>query len=141
MCPELDARGQAEEIVATELAAYGTEQRVRDVAPMVTELRVTAAETAQTELDKLRSRLPGLDDGEFGEVERAVRRIVDKLLHNPTVKIKELAGTQSKVSYEIAIEELFGLTGGKDTRTGLAGDDGAHYEKSSLAGFCERESQ
>nr|VDG62224.1 glutamyl-tRNA reductase [Streptococcus thermophilus] len=139
-CPELGARGQAEHIIAAELAAYATEQRVRDVAPMVTELRVSAAETARTELDKLRTRLPGLDDREFGEVEKAVRRVVDKLLHNPTVKIKELAGTQSKVSYEIAIEELFGLTGGADTRTGLGGD-GTNYEKSSLAGFCERGSQ
>ena len=113
------ARQHAEQIVAEEAAIFDSEQRVREVAPVITQLRVGAAETADAELDKLRTRLPGLDEDEFEEVSRTVRRVVDKILHYPTVKIKELAGSQNKVSYEIAIEELFGLTGGADTTTGF----------------------
>ena len=117
---------------------------MRDVAPMVKQLRVNAAQTAKAELDRLRSRLPQLDEDEFEEVSRTVKRVVDKLLHQPTVKIKELAASPDEVSYEIAIEELFGLTGGKDTTTGLARGDATgiksagRFEKNSLSGFCEK---
>lgn len=138
------ARRRAEEIVAQEIANFSGEQRVRDVAPMVKQLRVNASQTAKAELDRLRSRLPQLDEDEFEEVSRTVKRVVDKLLHQPTVKIKELAASPDEVSYEIAIEELFGLTGGKDTTTGLAGGDATgiksagRFEKNSLSGFCEK---
>jgi len=137
------ARRRAEEIVAEEIAEFSSEQRVRDVAPIVTQLRLNAAETAKTELEKLRSRLPELDEASFNEVSKTVKRVVDKLLHQPTVKIKELAAAPGEVSYEIAIEELFGLTGGKDTTTGLAGEgngikSASGYEKNSLSGFCEK---
>lgn len=141
------ARRRAEEIVTQETAEFTSEQRVRDVAPIVTQLRVNAAATANSELEKLRARMPELDDASFNEVSKTVKRVVDKLLHQPTVKIKELAASPSEVSYEIAIEELFGLTGGKDTTTGLAGGGTSHgpgiesagsYEKNSLSGFCEK---
>ncbi|WP_273412890.1 glutamyl-tRNA reductase [Corynebacterium appendicis] len=138
------ARRRAEEIVAEEIENFSSEQRVRDVAPMVKQLRVNASATAKAELERLRSRLPQLDEDEFEEVSRTVKRVVDKLLHQPTVKIKELAASPDEVSYEIAIEELFGLTGGKDTTTGLAGGDAAgiksagSFEKNSLSGFCEK---
>ncbi|WP_259851714.1 MULTISPECIES: glutamyl-tRNA reductase [unclassified Corynebacterium] len=139
------ARRRAEEIVAQEIANFTSEQRVRDAAPMVKQLRVNASATAKAELDRLRTRLPQLGDDEFEEVSRTVKRVVDKLLHQPTVKIKELAASSDEVSYEIAIEELFGLTGGRDTTTGLAAGDSTvgiksagSFEKNSLSGFCEK---
>ena len=50
-----------------------------------------------------------MDDHEFEEVSHTVRRVVDKLLHQPTVRIKELAVHSGVVSYETALQELFGL--------------------------------
>ena len=61
------------------------------------------------ELVKLRAKLPELTDSEFEQVARSVKRIVDKLLHTPTVKIKELAASSETVSVEMVLEELFGL--------------------------------
>lgn len=100
---------KAETIVREEVDTFSSEQRVREVAPAVTRLRRTANEVQEQELERLRARLPELSEEEFGQVARTVKRIVDKLLHTPTVKIKELAATSETVSVETAIEELFGL--------------------------------
>ena len=100
---------KAEAIVREEVDTFSSEQRVREVAPAVTRLRRTANEVQEQELERLRARLPELSEEEFGQVARTVKRVVDKLLHTPTVKIKELAATSETVSVETAIEELFGL--------------------------------
>lgn len=97
------------DIVAEELEAYSSDQRVRDVAPAVSALRRHAAELVTSELDRLKGRTPMMEDGDFQEVTRTVRRVVDKLLHQPTVRVKELAAESGVVSYESALQELFGL--------------------------------
>lgn len=102
---------KAEAIVREEVDAFSSEQRVREVAPAVTRLRRTANEVQAQELARLRARLPELSEQDFEQVARSVKRVVDKLLHTPTVKIKELAATAETVSVETAIEELFGLGG------------------------------
>lgn len=100
---------RAEEIVAEEVDTFGSEQRVREVAPAVTRLRRNAAEISGQELQRLRTRLPEMSEDDFDQVSRMVKRVVDKLLHQPTVKIKELAATAETVSVEEAVTELFGL--------------------------------
>jgi len=96
-------------IVAEQLQEYSSEQRVRDVVPAVSALRRHAAELIEGELDRLRGRTPAIDDPDFEEVSRTVRRVVDKLLHEPTVRVKKLAAESGVVSYESALQELFGL--------------------------------
>ncbi|WP_342318943.1 glutamyl-tRNA reductase [Corynebacterium mayonis] len=103
------AHKAAEAIVAEELEAFSSQQRIREVGPAVAQLRRAANEVTESELARLRARVPSLNDEEFAAVTRAVRRVVDKLLHNPTVKIKELAASSGTVSVETALEELFGL--------------------------------
>lgn len=100
---------QAHAIVTEEVEAFSSQQRVREVAPAVARLRQTASEVQDQELVKLRAKLPELTDSEFEQVARSVKRIVDKLLHTPTVKIKELAASSETVSVEMVLEELFGL--------------------------------
>ncbi len=100
---------QAQEIVAQEVEVFGSEQRVREVAPAVTRLRRNAAEISGQELERLRTRLPHLSDEDFEQISRMVKRVVDKMLHTPTVKIKQLAASSDTVSVEEAVEELFGL--------------------------------
>ncbi|MEX3504138.1 glutamyl-tRNA reductase [Corynebacterium sp. LK2510] len=103
------AHRAASAIVAEELQAFSSQQRVREVGPAVAQLRRAANEVTESELERLRSRVPTLGEEEFEAVSRTVHRVVDKLLHTPTVKIKELAAHSETVSVETALEELFGL--------------------------------
>ncbi|GAA4486717.1 glutamyl-tRNA reductase [Rhodococcus olei] len=103
----------AREIVAGELATYLAGQRLAEVTPTVTALRQRAAEVVESELLRLESRLPGLDDPQRDEVARTVRRVVDKLLHAPTVRVKQLATTPGGDAYAAALRELFELAPGR----------------------------
>jgi glutamyl-tRNA reductase len=96
-------------IVATELRAYLQNQQALAVAPTVTALRARAAQVVDGELLRLDNRLPGLDEQLRAEVASAVRRAVDKVLHAPTVRVKELAATPEGNAYAAALRELFDL--------------------------------
>ena len=99
----------ARRIVAAEVAAYLASQRMAEVTPTVTALRQRAADLVETELLRLENRLPDLDDAQREEVARTVRRVVDKLLHAPTVRVKQLAGAPGANTYAEALRELFEL--------------------------------
>ena len=70
---------------------------------------VVAADVVEAELLRLDHRLPGLEATHRDEVARTVRRVVDKLLHAPTVRIKQLASAPGGDSYAEALRELFEL--------------------------------
>ena len=72
-------------------------------------MRQRAADVVEAELLRLDNRLPGLEGAERAEVARTVRRVVDKLLHAPTVRIKQLASAPGGDSYAEALRELFEL--------------------------------
>ncbi|WP_237570243.1 glutamyl-tRNA reductase [Mycolicibacterium lacusdiani] len=99
----------AKAIVAAEVANYLAGQRMAEVTPTVTALRQRAADVVEAELLRLDNRLPGLDSAHRDEVARTVRRVVDKLLHAPTVRVKQLAGAPGGDSYAEALRELFEL--------------------------------
>lgn len=99
----------ARHIVAAEVAAYLAGQRMAEVTPTVTALRQRAADVVEAELLRLDNRLPGLESAQRAEVARTVRRVVDKLLHAPTVRIKQLASAPGGDSYAEALRELFEL--------------------------------
>ncbi|MBB6173914.1 glutamyl-tRNA reductase [Nocardiopsis mwathae] len=97
------------DIVAEEVAEYQAVRRAELVAPTVVALRSKARQVVDSELSRLEGRLPHLDDRTRGEVTHALRRVADKLLHQPTVRVKELAAGPDGDSYEAALRELFGL--------------------------------
>jgi len=99
----------AQELVAEEAQTYLAAQRSAEVTPTVTALRRRASEVIDGELLRLGSRLPDLDPAVREEFARTVRRVVDKLLHTPTVQIKRLAEGPDGSSYAAALRELFGL--------------------------------
>ncbi|MCW2597404.1 MAG: glutamyl-tRNA reductase [Pseudonocardiales bacterium] len=103
---EVDA---ATAIVVAELRDYLAEQQRLAVAPTVTALRARANQVIDTELSRLDGRLPGLHPEERREVADAVRRAVEKVLHAPTVRVKELASTPGGDQYAAALRELFDL--------------------------------
>ena len=100
---------QARRIVSEELEAYASEQRVRDVVPAVSALRKRAANLVQCEVARMEQKHPELDERQMGDINRALKRVADKLLHEPTVRAKQLAANSGTVSHETALQELFGL--------------------------------
>ena len=96
-------------IVAEELAARLSADRAARVAPTVVALRAKAAEVVQAELTRLEGRVAGLDTRARREIAQSMRRIADKLLHAPTVRVKELAGSPGGDSYEAVLRVLFDL--------------------------------
>ena len=99
----------ARTIVAAEVANYLTGQRMAEVTPTVTALRRRAADVVEAELLRLDNRLPELEAAHRAEVAKTVRRVVDKLLHAPTVRVKQLASAPGGDSYAEALRELFEL--------------------------------
>jgi glutamyl-tRNA reductase len=97
------------EIVTDELASFLGARRQARVAPTVVALRAMADDVVDAELRRMDGRLPELDGRARAEVAATVRRVVDKLLHAPTVRVKELATGPDGATYESALVELFAL--------------------------------
>ena len=72
-------------------------------------LRSMASDVVAGELRRLEARLPHLDDHEREQIQRSMQRIVDKLLHAPTVRVQELSSEPDAVDYAAALRELFAL--------------------------------
>jgi glutamyl-tRNA reductase len=106
-------------IVAEELAAHAASLRAADVAPTVVALRAQARHVVETEMRRLDQRVD-LAPQARAEVDRAVHRIVEKLLHTPTVRVKELAEAPGGVGYAAALRALFDLEVGGGARVGEA---------------------
>ncbi|QKV93411.1 glutamyl-tRNA reductase [Streptomyces sp. NA02950] len=100
---------QVRGIVSAEVAAFGAAQRAAHITPTVVALRTMAADVVASEVARLEGRLPDLDDKQRSEITQTVRRVVDKLLHAPTVRVKELASTPGGAGYADALRELFDL--------------------------------
>ncbi|MFJ8308838.1 MULTISPECIES: glutamyl-tRNA reductase [unclassified Streptomyces] len=100
---------QVRSIVSDEVAAFGAAQRAAHITPTVVALRAMAAEVVASEVARLEGRVPGLDDKQRAEVTQTVRRVVDKLLHAPTVRIKQLAAEPGGAGYADALRTLFDL--------------------------------
>ncbi|MDR7254916.1 glutamyl-tRNA reductase [Nocardioides sp. BE266] len=96
-------------IVGQEIAAFLAVRRQASVTPTVVALRSMATAVVDAEMERLSARLPGLDEATRAEVLQTVRRVADKLLHEPTVRVKELADAEPAVSYTAALAELFRL--------------------------------
>jgi glutamyl-tRNA reductase len=97
------------ELVMGEVAAFLTRRREKAVAPTVAALRSRAAQVVAAEMSRLDVRLPGLDEAARAEVALAVHRIVEKLLHTPTKRVKEFATEAGGADYAAALRELFDL--------------------------------
>jgi glutamyl-tRNA reductase len=98
-------------ILEAELAAYQSAMDAARVAPVVVALRAKAAKVVDTELARLAGRLSAddLSGHALDEIAQTVRRVVDKLLHAPTVRVKELAGSPGGEEYAAALRVLFDL--------------------------------
>jgi len=99
----------ARDLVREEVASFLGLRRAAQVAPTVVALRSMASAVVAGELRRLEARLPQLDDHEREQIQRSMRRIVDKLLHTPTVRVQELSAEPDAVDYAAALRVLFAL--------------------------------
>ena len=96
-------------IVHDEVGSYLARQRADLVAPTVVALRERAQQVVDAEMGRLLGRLPDADERTVRELRQTVERVVDKLLHAPTVRVKELAEAPGGDSYAEVLRELFAL--------------------------------
>jgi glutamyl-tRNA reductase len=108
--PSTQDQAAAEAIVASEVETFLVWLRGSDVGPTVAALRARADEVVGTELNRLSHRSPDLSDEQRAEVAHTVHRIVQRLLHSPTVRVRQLAGTPGGDQYAAALRELFDLS-------------------------------
>lgn len=100
----------ARDLVIAEVSGYLTDRRAQEVAPTVAALRSRAADVVTAELSRLDQRLhEDLSEDTRAEIKLAVHRVVEKLLHTPTVRVKQLAGDGQGGDYALALRELFDL--------------------------------
>ena len=101
--------GEVRRIMAEELASHMSARRAAAVTPTVVALRAKAAKVVDAEMARLAGRLDRPDVAAMDEIAKSMRRVTDKLLHDPTVRIKELAGSPGADTYEDALRVLFDL--------------------------------
>lgn len=107
-----DRKGEvaaAEAIVQSEVERYRADERARGAAPVVSALRSRVGDIERAELSRHRKRLSRLDDEEWAQVEAVVADILAKVLHQPTVALKESAGTARGERLVEALRSLFDL--------------------------------
>jgi glutamyl-tRNA reductase len=110
--------GHVREIIAEELDRHRLENTAREVAPIIIALRAHVDDVRAGELERQRSKLDALDPAVRDTVEQLTRSIVNKLLHEPTVRMKDAAGSARGELYADALVELFGLPEPDDSETG-----------------------
>ena len=100
---------RAEEIVADEVARYLEDMRGRGAAPVVVALREKLEAIRTAELERRRSELASLSPEQLDAVEAMTRAMLAKLAHEPTVALKETAGTPRGERLLEAVSLLFDL--------------------------------
>ncbi|HSK15576.1 MAG TPA: glutamyl-tRNA reductase [Gaiellaceae bacterium] len=100
---------RAEAIVSEEADEFRAWQLALDVVPAIASLRARAESIRQAELERAEGRLASLSPSQRRAVEALTTQIVAKLLHQPTVRMKEAAVAADGVLYADAVRHLFGL--------------------------------
>jgi glutamyl-tRNA reductase len=100
-----------EAILNDELERYLGATSAREVAPMIVALRRQAEEVRAAELARLRARTSEVDDAQADLVDAVTRSVVAKLLHRPTIVLKDAAGSPRGDRLVAALRELFEIEG------------------------------
>jgi glutamyl-tRNA reductase len=100
---------EVERLVTEEVSGFASWLRGADVAPTVAALRLRADQVVAAELGRLAQRRIGLSDEQRSEVAHTVHRVVQQLLHSPTVRVRQLAAEPGGEAYASLLRELFDL--------------------------------
>jgi glutamyl-tRNA reductase len=97
------------DLIGQELERHRLERSAREVAPLIAALRDRAESIRLGELDRFRGRVDPLDEATRSVIDAITQGVVNKLLHEPTVRVKDTAGTPRGDLYADALTELFDL--------------------------------
>jgi glutamyl-tRNA reductase len=100
---------RVQSIIDEEVSAYASDALAREAAPLVAALHARGEDVRTGELDRFRARLDGLDERQREAVEALSRGIVAKLLHEPTVRLKDAAGSPRGERLAETLRSLFDL--------------------------------
>lgn len=100
---------QVKEIISHEVERFTLDQAQRQAAPLVAQLREVVEQIRAAEIERFGTRLSGLSDEQREIVESITRGIVAKLLHSPSVRLREAAGTPQGERLSAAVRDLFNL--------------------------------
>lgn len=100
---------QVERIIAAETEQLSTHYVELTVKPLILEMRRKAEQIRETELERALRHLGEVDEQTMAHLQRFSHSLVNKLLHEPTLRLKEKAGHQQAGEYATAVRELFGL--------------------------------
>jgi glutamyl-tRNA reductase len=96
-------------ILDEELDRFRAATSAREIAPVIVALREAAEATRIAELERVRGRLGDLDDTQAAAIEQLTQGLVAKMLHRPTVALREAAGTPKGERLVQALRDLYGL--------------------------------
>jgi glutamyl-tRNA reductase len=111
-----DQISEVRAIVSAEAAAYRSRTEQAAAAPVIAALHAQIRQLADEELERLRGRLPELGEQEWAEMAATVHRILRKVLHRPTVRVKEFATGPEGATYLDALQQLFDLSASVERR-------------------------
>ncbi len=100
---------RARSIISEELERYRVAMLARGAAPVVSALRARAEQLRMQELSKSRARMCELDDAQWEQVELLTKAVIAKILHEPTVRLKQAAGSPRGERLLEAVRHLFDL--------------------------------
>jgi glutamyl-tRNA reductase len=103
---------RVQSIIIEELERFQTDRTARELAPLLTALRSRGEDIRAAELERFRAKLDALDPETRNAVDAVTQGIVNKLLHEPTVRLKDVAGTARGELYADALAALFDLPDG-----------------------------
>lgn len=105
---------RVEAIVEEEVSEFGRRYRELEVEPLLAELRRQAESIRERELERALRDLGDVDPAVADRVEHLTRALVKKLLHDPTVRLRERAGAGDADEVADTVRELFGITAPND---------------------------
>lgn len=109
-------------IVDGEVGTFLAAKSASRVTPTVVALRGMAVEIVQSETERLEARLGDLSDAQRAEIRQALRRVSDKLLHQPTVRVQQLVDGPAGLTYADALADLFALDPSAVDRVSAVGE-------------------
>jgi glutamyl-tRNA reductase len=98
---------ESQQIIETEIKAFIASRRAAAVGPALSAMRSVASTAVDSELDRLLRKFPALDQNAQLEIAHSVNRIVDKVMHGPTVRARELAALPEGDIYVEVMGKLF----------------------------------
>ena len=101
--------GRARSIVAEQAAEFRDWMAALRVVPAITSLRDHAERIRAAELRRMEPRWDALTPADRERLDAVTRSMLNKLLHEPTVRLKQLAAADQSAPYAEAVTELFGL--------------------------------